>query len=228
MIVNTCSFIHDAEKESVQSILQMIEEGKKVIVAGCLPQKHKDELKNAIPEIAGMIGISEIEKIDEVIKGIIEREEYIQCVSETPKYSFPKNVERQQVTMGASSYLKISEGCNCSCGYCIIPKLRGKQVSRTVEDIMDEAKSLIAKGVTEIILIAQDTTSYGIDLYGEYKLPYLLRELNKLEGLGWIRIMYAYPSFVTDELLFAIRDCEKVVKYLDLPLQHFDKDVLVL
>lgn len=169
VIVNTCSFIHDAEKESVQSILQLIDAGKKVIVAGCLPQKHKEELKKAIPEIAGMIGISDLEKIDEVIKSIINGEEYVQCVSETPKYSFPKGVERQQVTMGASSYLKISEGCNCSCGYCIIPKLRGKQVSRTIEDIIDEAKSLIAKGVTEIILIAQDTTSYGIDLYGEYK-----------------------------------------------------------
>lgn len=227
VIVNTCSFIHDAEKESVQSILQLVEQGKKVVVAGCLPQKHKEELKKAIPEIAGMIGISEIEKIDEVIQRVLNGEEYVQKVSETPKYSFPKKIQRQQVTMGASSYLKISEGCNCSCGYCIIPKLRGKQVSRAVEDILNEAKELIDKGLTEIILIAQDTTSYGIDLYGEYKLPFLLRELNKLEGLGWIRIMYAYPSFVTEELLFAIRDCEKVVKYLDLPLQHYDKDVLI-
>jgi len=227
VIVNTCSFIHDAEKESVQSILQLVEQGKKVIVAGCLPQKHKDELKKAIPEIAGMIGISELEQIDEVIQRIVNRDEYVQSISETPKYKFPQGVERQQITMGASSYLKISEGCNCACGYCVIPKLRGKQVSRPIEDILTEAKSLVAKGVTEIILIAQDTTSYGIDLYGEYKLADLLRELNKIEGLGWIRIMYAYPSFVTDELLFAIRDCEKVVKYLDLPLQHFDKDVLV-
>ncbi len=227
VIVNTCSFIHDAEKESVQSILQLVDAGKKVIVTGCLAQKHKAELKEAIPEIVGVLGISEVGQIDKLIKDIIEKNEYVQLVSEEPKYCYPKNVERQQITMGASSYLKISEGCNCSCGYCIIPKLRGKQVSRPIEDIIDEAKKLVAKGVTEIILIAQDTTSYGIDLYGEYKLAYLLRELNKIEGLGWIRIMYAYPSFVTDELLFAIRDCEKVVKYLDLPLQHFDKDVLV-
>lgn len=227
VIVNTCSFIHDAEKESVQSILQLVEAGKKVIVTGCLAQKHKEDLKEAIPEIVGILGISEVGEIDKLIKNIIEKDEYTQFVSAEPKYCFPKNVERQQITMGASSYLKISEGCNCSCGYCIIPKLRGKQVSRPVEDIIAEAKKLVAKGVTEIILIAQDTTSYGIDLYGEYKLAYLLRELNKIEGLGWIRIMYAYPSFVTDELLFAIRDCEKVVKYLDLPLQHFDKDVLI-
>lgn len=227
VIVNTCSFIHDAEKESVQSILEMVEAGKKVIVAGCLSQKHQSELKDAIPEIAGMIGISDLEKIDEVIQRLINEDDYVQCVSREPKYKFPVNIERQQITMGASSYLKISEGCNCACGYCIIPKLRGKQVSRPMEDIIDEAKSLVAKGVTEIILIAQDTTSYGIDLYGEYRLAALLRELNKLEGLGWIRIMYAYPSFVTDDLLFAIRDCEKVVKYLDLPLQHYDRDVLI-
>lgn len=227
VIVNTCSFIHDAEKESVQSILQLVEAGKKVIVTGCLAQKHGADLKEAIPEIAGMVGISEINEIHKVIQNIIEQEDYVQRVADIPKYSFPVGAERQQITMGASSYLKISEGCNCSCGYCIIPKLRGKQVSRPVEEILNEAKALVKKGVTEIILIAQDTTSYGIDLYGEYKLAFLLRELNKIQGLDWIRIMYAYPSFVTDELLFAIRDCEKVVKYLDLPLQHFDKDVLV-
>lgn len=226
VIVNTCSFIHDAEKESIQSILQLVELGKKVIVTGCLSQKHKDELKNAIPEIAGMIGISELDRIAEVVREVADSH-YVQYISDSPRYNFPKNIERVQVTMGASSYLKISEGCNCSCGYCIIPKLRGKQVSRTIEDILKEANSLVDKGVTEIILIAQDTTSYGIDLYGEYKLADLLRELNKIDGLGWIRIMYAYPSFVSDDLLCAIRDCEKVVKYLDLPLQHYDKDVLV-
>lgn len=226
VIVNTCAFIHDAEKESVQSILQLVESGKKVIVTGCLSQKHKDELKNAIPEIVGMLGVSEIAEISNLVRQIINKDEYIQKFACEPKFVFPVNSTRQQITMGASSYLKISEGCNCSCGYCIIPKLRGKQVSRTIEDILLEAKLLVKKGVTEIILIAQDTTSYGIDLYGEYKLPELLRKLNEIEGLGWIRIMYAYPSFVTDDLLFAIRDCEKVVKYLDLPLQHYNKDLL--
>ncbi len=227
VIVNTCSFIHDAEKESVQSILQLVEAGKKVIVTGCLAQKHKMELKKAIPELVAVVGISEINEIFDVINELTTGVEYCERVSSVPKYKFPVGVERQQITMGAGSYLKISEGCNCSCGYCIIPQLRGKQVSRSIEDILIEAKALIAKGVTEIILIAQDTTSYGVDLYGEYKLPDLLRELNKLDGLGWIRIMYAYPSFVSDDLLFAIRDCDKVVKYLDLPLQHYDKDMLV-
>lgn len=226
VIVNTCSFIHDAETESVRAILSMIELGKKVIVTGCLAQKHGTELKESIPEIAGMIGISEIGEIDKVVENILSDGDYKQLVADSPRYCYPKNVERQQITMGASSYIKISDGCNCSCGYCVIPSLRGKQVSRPMEDIVAEAKKLVAKGVTEIILIAQDTTAYGIDLYGELKLPSLLRELNKIEGLGWIRIMYAYPSNVTDELLFAIRDCEKVVKYLDLPLQHFDIELL--
>lgn len=226
VIVNTCAFINDAEKESVQSILELVDAGKKVIVTGCLSQKHKDELKNAIPEISGMLGVSDINSIADLLDELIEKDSYVQKISDVLKYRFPEGVKRQQITMGASSYLKISEGCNCSCGYCVIPKLRGKHVSRSMEDILLEANELVVKGVTEIILIAQDTTSYGIDLYGEYKLPELLRKLNDIEGLGWIRIMYAYPSFVTDELLFAIRDCDKVVKYLDLPLQHYDQDML--
>lgn len=226
VIVNTCAFINDAEKESVQSILQLIDAGKKVIVTGCLSQKHKDELKDAIPEIVGLVGISEINNIADVLDEIINKNKFVQTVSDVPKFEFPKGNKRQQITMGASSYLKISEGCNCACGYCIIPKLRGKQVSRPIEDILEEANLLVKKGVTEIILIAQDTTSYGIDLYGEYKLPALLRELNKIKDLGWIRIMYAYPSFVSDELLLTIRDCEKVVKYIDLPLQHYNLDML--
>ena len=226
VIVNTCAFIQDAEKESVQAILQLVDSGKKVFVTGCLAQKHKTNLKNAIPELVGVLGISEMNEIASFLSDVINKNVYMEKYSDKPKYCFPKNVERQQITMGASSYLKIAEGCNCSCGYCIIPNLRGKLVSRPLEDVVAEAKSLVKKGVTEIILIAQDTTSYGVDLYGESRLPQLLRELNEIEGLGWIRIMYAYPTYVTDELLFAIRDCEKVVKYLDLPLQHYDIEML--
>ena len=226
VIVNTCAFINDAEKESVQTILELADAGKKVIVTGCLSQKHKEELKNAIPEIVGMLGVSEINQISDLLHEVTTNNSFVQKIAKKPLYKFPQGVRRQQITMGASSYLKISEGCNCACGYCIIPKLRGKQVSRPIEDILIEANELVSKGVTEIILIAQDTTSYGVDLYDEYKLPELLYELNKIEGLGWIRIMYAYPSFVSDELLYAIRDCEKVVKYLDLPLQHYDKEML--
>lgn len=226
VIVNTCSFIHDAEKESVQSILQMIEEGKKVIVSGCLSQKHKKDLKNAIPELAGMIGTSNLKDIEKIVDNIVKSNDYLEIVPENPEYIYPEDITRQQVTMGASSYLKIGEGCNYRCGYCIIPKLRGKYISRPIENIVKEAKQLANKGVTEIILIAQDTSSYGIDLYGKQALPELLKELNKIENISWIRIMYAYPTQMTDELIDAIAKLDKVVKYVDIPLQHSHPRVL--
>lgn len=226
VVINTCSFIHDAEKESVQAILQMVEDGKKVIVTGCLPQKYKGELKKAIPEIAGMIGTSDIKEIVEVVDHVANHKKYVSKVSEKPEYIYPENIERQQITVGASSYIKIADGCNYHCGYCIIPQLRGEYHSRTIENIVEEAKDLVEKGVTEIVLIAQDTTSYGIDLYGKQALPQLLEELNKIENLGWIRIMYAYPSQITDELIDAIARLDKVVKYIDLPLQHCNAEIL--
>lgn len=226
VIVNTCSFIHDAEKESVQSILQMIEAGKKVIVSGCLSQKHKKDLKNAIPELAGMIGTSNLKDIEKIVDNIVKSNDYLEIVPENPEYIYPEDITRQQVTMGASSYLKIGEGCNYRCGYCIIPKLRGKYISRPIENIVKEAKQLADKGVTEIILIAQDTSSYGIDLYGKQALPELLEELNKIENISWIRIMYAYPTQMTDELIDAIARLDKVVKYVDIPLQHSHPRVL--
>lgn len=228
VIVNTCSFIHDAEKESVQSILKMVNEGKKVVVTGCLPQKHKNDLKEAIPEIVAMIGTSNINEIVSVVDEVAKssQNEYISKISEKPEYIYPENVERQQITMGASSYIKIADGCNYHCGYCIIPQLRGVYHSRTIENIIQEAEQLVKKGVTEIVLIAQDTTSYGIDIYGKQALPELLEKLNAIEGLGWIRIMYAYPSQMTDELIDTIAKLDKVVKYIDIPLQHSHPEVL--
>lgn len=226
VIVNTCSFIHDAEKESVQSILQMIDEGKKVIVTGCLSQKHDKDLKDAIPELAGMIGTSNLKDVVKIVDDIAKGKEYESIIDKDPKYIYPEDIERQQITVGASSYLKIGEGCNYQCGYCIIPKLRGKYISRTIENIVKEANELVNKGVTEIILIAQDTSSYGIDLYGKQALPELLEELNKIENLSWIRIMYAYPTQMTDELIDAIAKLDKVVKYVDIPLQHSHPRVL--
>lgn len=229
VVVNTCSFIHDAEKESVQTILQLVQEGKKVIATGCLPQKYKEELKKAIPELAGMIGTSDIADIVDVVDKVAAgngKREYVSKVSERPDYIYPENIERQQITIGSSSYIKIADGCNYHCGYCIIPQLRGEYHSRTIENIVEEAKSLVAKGVTEIVLIAQDTTSYGIDLYGKNSLAKLLEELNNIDGLGWIRIMYAYPSQMKDELIDAIARLDKVVKYIDLPLQHCNSEIL--
>ena len=226
VIVNTCSFIHDAEKESVQSILQMVDKGKKVIVAGCLPQKHKQELKEAIPELSGMIGTSNIQDIIKIIDNLGNNGEYESIISEKPEYHYLEDIERQQITMGASSYLKIGEGCNYQCGYCIIPKLRGKYISRPIENIVKEAEGLVEKGVREIILIAQDTSSYGLDLYHRQALPELLEKLNEIEDLSWIRIMYAYPTQMTDELIDAIARLDKVVKYVDIPLQHSHPRVL--
>ena len=223
VIINTCSFIHDAEKESVDSILQMVEAGKKVIVAGCLPQKHKEELKNAIPEINAMLGATTPAEIVNVVKNLSKGSDIIQ---NTPKFEYPENIQRQQITVGASSYIKIGDGCNYECGYCIIPKLRGKYVSRPIENIVNEAKQMADKGVSEIVLIAQDTSSYGIDLYGHQALPKLLEELNKIENLSWIRIMYAYPTMISDELINAVAKLDKVVKYVDIPLQHSHPRVL--
>ena len=225
VIINTCSFIHDAEKESVDSILQMVDAGKRVIVAGCLPQKHKDELKNAIPEIEAMLGATTPEQIVNIIRNLSKGESR-DIIQETPKFVYPEDIQRQQITVGASSYIKIGDGCNYECGYCIIPKLRGKYVSRPIENIVKEAKQLADKGVTEIVLIAQDTSSYGIDLYGKQALAELLEELNKIDNLSWIRIMYAYPTQMTDELINAIAKLDKVVKYIDIPLQHSHPRVL--
>lgn len=227
VIINTCSFIHDAEKESVQSILQMVNAGKKVIITGCLPQKHKEELKEAIPEAIAMLGTTDIKKIVEVVKKIDNKEnDFIYEIAEKPQYIYPENVERQQITIGSSSYIKIADGCNYRCGYCIIPQLRGEYNSRDIEHIVQEAKHLGEKGVSEIVLIAQDTTSYGIDIYGKPSLARLLRELNKVEEIDWIRVMYTYPSMIDDDLIDAFAQCNKVVKYIDMPLQHSHPEIL--
>lgn len=227
VIVNTCSFISDAEKESVRSILEMVEAGKKVVVSGCLSQKHAIDLKLAIPEIKAVVGTTDFVKIIDVLKRI-EYEDFVNEVSKEPNFIYPENVERQQITMGASSYIKIADGCNYRCGYCVIPYLRGNYNSRKMEDIISEAKNMVKKGVTEIILVAQDTTGYGIDIYKKPMLSELLKELNKIEGLGWIRVMYAYPTQMKDDLLITINDCEKVVKYVDIPLQHSHPEMLKL
>lgn len=227
VVINTCSFIHDAEKESVQSILKMVDDGKKVIVTGCLPQKYKDELKEAIPEVVAMLGTTDFSQIVDVIENLENKDyKYTSKISAKPKYIYPENIERQQITVGSSSYIKIADGCNYHCGYCIIPQLRGAYQSRTIENIVKEATAIAKKGCTEIVLIAQDTTSYGIDLYGKQMLPELLEKLNEIEELSWIRIMYGYPSQITDELIDAMARLDKVVKYLDIPLQHSHPDIL--
>lgn len=226
VIINTCSFIHDAEQESVQSIIEMVNKGKKIIITGCLPQKHKEELKKAVPEALAMLGTSDISAIVDAVKSVAQQGDYFCKISEKPIYEYPENVQRQQITVGSSSYLKIAEGCNYQCGYCIIPKLRGPYRSRTIENIVEEAKELGKKGVSEIVLIAQDTTAYGVDLYKKPSLAKLLKELNKVEEINWIRVMYTYPSMFDDELIDAYANCDKVVKYVDIPLQHSHPEML--
>lgn len=226
VVVNTCSFICDAERESIHTILELVQAGKKVIVTGCLAQKHPEELKKEIPEIAAVVGATDFTKIIEVLNNLDKG--FVSEVSAKPDYIYPEKVKRAQITMGASSYIKIADGCSYRCGYCVIPYLRGDYHSRKMEDIISEAKGLVKKGVTEIILIAQDTTGYGVDIYKKPMLSKLLRELNEIEGLGWIRVMYAYPTRMDDELLKAIAECDKVVKYVDIPLQHSHPEMLKL
>ncbi len=224
VIVNTCSFIFDAEEESVKSIFDMIELGKKVIITGCLAQKHKKHLRKLISEAYGFLGVSDIDKIVSLIEG--KKEFYY--VTENPICYYPESVKRAQITVGASSYIKIAEGCNYNCGYCIIPSLRGKYVSRPIENIVAEARELVQKGVNEIILIAQDTSSYGIDIYSKPCLDKLLYELEKIENLGWIRVLYTYPTNFTKGLIKAYKEIDKLVKYVDIPLQHSHPEILSL
>lgn len=222
IIVNTCSFIFDAEEESISSIFDMIDTGKRVIITGCLPQKHQKHLKKLISEAWGFIGSADIDKIAD----LIEADKEFYYVSEKPLCKYPENIKRAQITVGSSSYIKIAEGCNYSCGYCVIPKLRGKYISRPIENIVYEAKELANKGVNEIILIAQDTSCYGMDLYKKPSLDKLLYELDKIKNIGWIRVLYTYPTNFTNGLIKAYKEIDRVVKYIDIPLQHSHPDIL--
>ncbi|MDD3593742.1 MAG: 30S ribosomal protein S12 methylthiotransferase RimO [Candidatus Gastranaerophilales bacterium] len=227
VIVNTCSFILDAQKESIHYILELVEINKPLIVTGCLAQKYQQELQEQIPEIFAFLGTADITKIVDVIKDFEQKQiKKIYHVTPNPVIFYPENVKRQQITVGSASYLKIAEGCNYKCGYCIIPALKGPYRSRNMGDVIKEAKQLVDKGVNEIILIAQDTSYYGYDKFGAPVLASLLEKLNDIQGLGWIRVMYTYPSMINDELIDAVANLPKVVKYFDIPLQHSHPEVL--
>jgi len=227
VIVNTCAFIQDAQKESIATLVELITNKKTVVVAGCLPQKYKQELMEELPEIFAFIGPNDIEKIGDIIKDFEEGQiKTIYNVTENPSIIYPENIERVHITVGSSAYIKIAEGCNYNCAYCVIPKLRGKYHSRSIDNIYREALKLAKDGVSEIILIAQDTSYYGYDKFGAPVLASLLEKLNTIEELDWIRVMYTYPSMINDELISAIKNCDKVVKYLDIPLQHSHPDIL--
>ena len=231
IIINTCCFIGDAKEESVNTILEMArckEEGrcKALLVTGCLAQRYKDEILTEIPEVDGILGTSSYDQIGAMVKQILEeKKEHISCFQDIN--ALPRTDGGRMVTTGGHyAFLKIAEGCDKHCAYCIIPSLRGSYRSVPMEDLLQEARGLAAQGVKELILVAQETTLYGVDLYGEKSLPRLLRELAKIPGIQWIRIQYCYPEEITDELIQVIREEEKVCHYLDIPIQHASDPVL--
>ncbi len=227
VIVNTCAFIHDAQKESLSAIFDFIREEKPIIVTGCLSQKYKEELKEEIPEIFGFLGTSEIEKIGDVVRAFENKDIHkMYSVNEAPEIFYPEKIKRGHITVGSSAYLKIAEGCNYGCAYCVIPKLRGHYHSRSIDNICREAKELADMGVSEIILIAQDTSYYGYDKFSKSMLSELLKRLNEIENINWIRVLYMYPSMIDAELIDTIANCEKVVKYFDIPMQHSHPEIL--
>lgn len=228
IIVNTCGFINDAKKESIERILDMAEIGagdKKILVSGCLSKRYSDDIFDEMPEVDGFIGVNEYEKLPEIIEAIVERNERVKLVEEEYSEYLPK-MSRKPSPDIYSSTIKIGEGCDNVCAYCIIPGIRGKYRSKKMEDILEEAKELAVLGCKELILIAQDVTYYGRDLYGKFMLPQLLRDLCKIEGIQWIRIMYAYEDKITSELIEVMATEEKICNYIDIPLQHSSDRIL--
>ena len=235
IIINTCCFIHDAKEESIQNILEMADlkktgRLKALIVTGCLAQRYKEEIIQEIPEVDAVLGTTSYEEIAHVIDGVLsdspmERGD-VRLTMKDVDYLPVTDTHRMVTTGGHYAFLKISEGCNKRCTYCIIPSLRGPYRSVPMEQLLAEAKELADQGVKELILVAQETTLYGVDLYGEKTLPKLLHELAQIDGIEWIRIQYCYPEEITEELIQAIKTEEKVCHYLDIPIQHASDAVL--
>ena len=224
VVVNTCSFIQDAREESVRTLVGLAEQGKELIIAGCLAQHFQEELLESIPEAKAIVGTGDYQHIVEVLQRV-EAGERVNRVSTLPTFVGDEHLPRQRTTNQAVAFLKVAEGCDYRCAFCIIPKLRGNQRSRTIESIVAEAHQLAEEGVQELILISQITTNYGLDLYRKPKLAELLRALGEVE-IPWIRVHYAYPTGLTPEVLAAYREVPNVVPYLDLPLQHSHPEVL--
>ncbi|WP_101875337.1 30S ribosomal protein S12 methylthiotransferase RimO [Lachnoclostridium edouardi] len=230
IVINTCCFINDAKEESVNTILEMAEYKKSgscrlLIVAGCMAQRYKQEIMDEIPEVDAVLGTSSYDEIAAVIRSLTEEgREHIQCFHDLNE--LPRTDTRIVTTGGHYAFLKIAEGCDKRCTYCIIPSLRGSYRSVPMEQLLKEAGELAERGVKELILVAQETTLYGKDIYGEKMLPKLLEELCKISGIQWIRIQYCYPEEITEELIDTIKREEKVCHYLDLPIQHASDRIL--
>ena len=230
-VVNTCCFINDAKEESIQTILELAElkktgQLKALIVAGCLAQRYQAEIQKEIEEVDAIIGTTALERVVETLDEVLDGkgENHLEALDKAPL----GGKERVLTTGGYFSYLKIAEGCNKHCTYCIIPKVRGEYRSVPMELLLDEARQLAGKGIKELILVAQETTLYGMDLYGEKKLPELLDRLCEIEGLIWIRIMYCYPEEITQELIDVMKRRPKICHYLDIPIQSGSDRILKL
>lgn len=228
MIVNTCGFIEAAKTEAIETILEVAEYKNAgiisaIVVTGCLAERYKDDVLSELPEVDAVVGIGANSDIVKVCQKALCG---ISTANFPNKCYLPLNEKRMLSTPSHWAYLKIAEGCDNRCAFCAIPGIRGKFRSRPMDEVIDEAKTLAAKGIKEVILIAQDTTKYGQDIYGEYKLAALLKELVKIDEIEWIRLYYCYPQRITDELIEVIRDNEKICSYIDVPLQHSDATVL--
>ncbi|MEB3273862.1 MAG: 30S ribosomal protein S12 methylthiotransferase RimO [Prochlorothrix sp.] len=224
VIVNTCSFIQAAREESVRTLVELAESGKKIVISGCMAQHFQEQLLEELPEAVALVGTGDYHQIVQVIEQV-EQGQRVTAVSENPTYIADETVPRYRTTTEAVAYLRVAEGCDYRCAFCIIPHLRGNQRSRSIESIVAEAEQLAAEGVQEIILISQITTNYGLDLYGRPMLAELLQALG-LVDVPWIRIHYAYPTGLTDRVIEAIRNTPNVLPYLDLPLQHSHPEML--
>ncbi|WP_121968949.1 30S ribosomal protein S12 methylthiotransferase RimO [Leptolyngbya sp. BC1307] len=224
VIVNTCSFIESAREESVRTLVELAEADKKIVITGCLAQHFQGELLAEIPEAVALVGTGDYHKIVDVIERA-EAGERVKEVSAEPTYIADETVPRYRTTSEGVAYVRVAEGCDYKCAFCIIPHLRGKQRSRPIESIVAEAHQLAAQGVQEIILISQITTNYGVDIYGKPKLAELLRALGGVD-VPWVRMHYAYPTGLTPAVISAIQDTPNALPYLDLPLQHSHPEVL--
>ena len=240
LVINTCGFIESAKEEAINTILEMAEYKKEnckyLIVMGCLVQRYYDDLVKALPEVDLFIKIDEYDKLWQKIEDLVQFDTIRKSTTKTSKKiteipPMPMLTQAQfldrTITTGSNyAYIKIGEGCSNRCTYCAIPYIRGPFVSRKMEDIIEEAKELADKGIKELIVIAQDTTKYGEDIYGKSKLAELLQELSKIEGIKWLRFLYSYPEGITDELIEVVQKNDKIAKYFDIPIQHISDDVL--
>lgn len=231
IIINSCCFIQSAIEESIETILEVSEykstgNCKALIVTGCMAERYKNKIFSELPEVDAIVGTTSYEKIVDIIDDVITAKNLKSFNDINSNIAEDNAYNRILTTAGYYAYLKIAEGCNNHCTYCIIPKVRGRYRSRTIESLIKEAQILAKKGVKELIIVAQDTTQYGIDLYGEKKLPDLLKRLTQIDGIEWIRLLYVYPEQITDELIETIAHEPKICNYLDMPIQHSNDNIL--